>query len=225
LHGRQQLNRRGRAELHTMLMRAGLVLLATIPRLGALRSALATPPRRSRYARAAVRLGLASDDDLFASLRARVDKSSEEKGLRPLGPDEVGADCMGPTDVIDYVMNAMLQQRWEILLGFAAAVEGAPEDFLGQVQPGAFSSPEGLTAFLKKEERYRVLLEITEWKPMGTCDLSNLSREGSQKLLVRPESGNWEELYMKLVLVPHLEYSKRWIVTSIYKSGTGDTRG
>ncbi|KAJ1625397.1 hypothetical protein T492DRAFT_880152, partial [Pavlovales sp. CCMP2436] len=81
-----------------------LLLLASAP-LASLVSPRAAA--RLRYptvlaSRASVRLG-PSDEDLFASLRARVGQGSEDKGLQPLGPEEVGADCMGPQDVIDYV--------------------------------------------------------------------------------------------------------------------------
>lgn len=169
--------------------------------------------------RAFARLATPSDEDLFASLRARIEAPAGDKTLRPLGPDEVSAESLGPSDLIKYVMDALVQQRFEVLLGFAAAVEGGQSvDFLGQLQPGAFSSPEALTAYMQKEDRYRTMLHIAEWKPMGICDLSNLSRNGQQKLLVKPEVGNWEELYINIQLVPYLESSKRWIITAMHKA-------
>ncbi|KAG8464758.1 hypothetical protein KFE25_010126 [Diacronema lutheri] len=175
-------------------------------------------------ARSVVRLATPSDEDLFASLRARLSNGDDPKALQPLGPDEVSAVSLGPADLIKYVMDALVQKRFEVLLGFAAAVEGGKTmDFVGQLQPGAFSSPEALISFMDKEARYRTMLRISEWKPMGQCVLSNLSRNGQQKLLVRPATGNWEELYLNIQLVPYLEASKRWIITSMHKAGTADS--
>lgn len=197
------------------------MLVVLIAALAARSTHAGTAGRSALRARAAVRLATPSDADLFASLRARLISGD---ALRPLGPEEVSADMLGPSDVIQYVMDSLVQQRFDVLLGFAAAVQGGGSvDFLGQLQPGAFPSPEALTAFMQKEHRYRTMLRISEWKPMGTCDLSNLSRNGQQKLLVRPETGNWEELYINLQIVPYMELGKRWIITSMHKAAGAES--
>ena len=51
------------------------------------------------------------DADLMASLRARM----ETKEAAPKGVDEVGADQMGPTDVVEYVMNAVTSGDFKTL--------------------------------------------------------------------------------------------------------------
>ena len=79
------------------------------------------------------------DDDLMASLRARMSTSE----AAPLGIEDVGADAMGPKDVIDYIMDAMVKGDLKTILGFCIKhPDGALEDMLGQVQPGSFSDPD-----------------------------------------------------------------------------------
>ena len=66
-------------------------------------------PVRSHFQRASTGrlcMQLPSDDDLFASLRARVSQSERKEGPPPpLGPDEVGADSMGPQDVVSHALS------------------------------------------------------------------------------------------------------------------------
>ena len=175
-----------------------------------------------------------SDDDLMASLRERIQR--QESGAKggappiPLGPDEVGADSMGPQDVVDYVMRALVandqpstNNGLRTLLGFSVAHEdGQQEDKLGQVQPGCFASPEALENFFSSSSRYDCLSALDEYKPMGPPTFSNMSRNAVQKLLVRSDGANWKDLFVNLVLsktqVGESEVP-RWLVVSIYMSG------
>jgi hypothetical protein len=181
---------------------------------------LAQHRMHARSARAAVRCETPSDSDFFASLRARIEQGASKEGIRPLGPDEVGADSLGPDEMVAFVMDALLQQRFDILLGFSQVSDSGAIDFLGQLQPGGFTSAEGLTEFLRTDERYRTMLSLSEWKPMGPLGLSNLSRNGEQKLLIRPASGNWEDLYVRVAIIPYQVTSKRWVITAMHKAGS-----
>jgi len=112
-------------------------------------------PRRSCRATVPC-LSLPSDADLFASLRARVEKSESKSGMPPpLGPDEVGAESMGPTDVVEYCMKSLLahvadgttKDGCRVLMAFAVKVtDGKAEDFVGQVQPGCGRRDRSTTA-------------------------------------------------------------------------------
>jgi len=187
-----------------------------------------------RTSRAALtRMTLPSDADLFASLRKRTESSPDDASQLPppLGPDEVGAESMGPADVVSYCMRAMKADQGnefpglKVLMSFAVRFEdGKPEDTLGQVQPGHFSAPAELADYLGGNARYQTLLELSEWKPMGAPDFSNMSRSAVQKLLVRREGGNWEDLFINMQLAS-LDSSdamanRRWLITTIYKQGT-----
>lgn len=121
----------------------------------------------------------------------------------PKGPDELGADAMGPADVVAYVMQSLsasirdealgFEAGAKVLLSFAASVDdGKPEDFLGQVQPGHFNDPGQLTRYLASEPRYETLTRLDEWKCMGIPETSDMSRKAVQKLLVRRDGKNWE---------------------------------
>ena len=56
----------------------------------------------------ALRVSMSSDEALWASLKARIAVSEDESAAPPpLGIDDVGADCMGPADVVEYVMRSM----------------------------------------------------------------------------------------------------------------------
>ena len=51
---------------------------------------------------------MSSDEALWASLKARIAVSEDESAAPPpLGIDDVGADCMGPADVVEHVMRSM----------------------------------------------------------------------------------------------------------------------
>jgi hypothetical protein len=53
-------------------------------------------------------VSMSSDEALWASLKARIAVSEDESAAPPpLGIDDVGADCMGPSDVVEYVMRSM----------------------------------------------------------------------------------------------------------------------
>lgn len=176
---------------------------------------------------------MVSDDELMGSLRARMNKEPDSKGAPPpLGPDEVGADMMGPADVIDYVMKSIqakdepeLDNGMRVLMGFSVAHEdGLQEDKLGQVQPGCFSSPAALDGFLNNHagSRYSSLCELAEWKPMGPPTDSNMARNAAQKLIVRKDGGNWMTLYINMArseATVNENAVPRWLITSIYMSG------
>ena len=56
----------------------------------------------------ALRVMMSSDEALWASLKARIAVSEDESAAPPpLGIDDVGADCMGPADVVEHVMRSM----------------------------------------------------------------------------------------------------------------------
>ena len=207
-----------------------LVLVAAV--LAARCSALHMRLPASRMIRAPT-TRMVSDDDLMASLRARLStQESGEKGGAPvpLGPDEVGADSMGPMDVVDYIMRALVandkpstNNGLRTLLGFSVAHDdGQQEDKLGQVQPGCFGSPEALETFFSSHNRYSSLSALDEFKPMGPPTTSNMSRNAVQKLLVRTDGANWKDLFVNLSLsktqVGESEVP-RWLVVSIYMSG------
>ena len=187
-------------------------------------------PGLSRRA-AAVTMQLPSDADLFASLRKRTETATEEEAPAPLGPDEVGADQMGPSDVVSYCLRAIKAGSEEDFDGLKALMsfavkhdDGRLEDLTGQVQPGSFGTPAELFAYLKQHPRYQTLAQLSEWKPMGSPDTSNMSRNAVQKLLVRREGANWEDLFINMQLAEIKGTgdmpTRRWLITSIYKQGT-----
>ena len=147
-----------------------------------------------------------SSQDLFASLRARMDDPAKQGMPPPKGPDEVGADAMGPADVVDYVMSSMAAAAREnqfdsgakVLLSFAVSCkDGKAEDFVGQLQPGHFEHPGQLTSYLAAEPRCETLTMLDEWKCMGAPETSDMSRKAVQKLLVRRDGKNWEDFFIK----------------------------
>ena len=196
---------------------------------------VARAPHATRAA--AATMVLPSDDDLFASLRARMAASEEKSMPPPLGPDEVGAECMGPQDVVDYCMKSMLAQAegcstdgCRAMLAFAQKCEDKPEDFVGQLQPGYFNDPQAFTDYLAAQPRYATLTQLDEFKCMGTPDFSDMSRRAAQKILVKNAGANWEDLMVNMQMVevetPAVDEEgqattkkKRWLITSIYKQG------
>ena len=196
---------------------------------GACARALA-PPRRAAVAS----MALPSDDDLFASLRARVSQSEAKDGPPPpVGPDEVGADQMGPQDVVEYCMKSLRAQAdgcttdgCRALLAFALKVQDKAEDFVGQLQPGYFTDPQAFIDYLAAQPRYQTLTRLNEYKCMGTPDFSDMSRKATQKLLVRRDGANWEDLMINMQMVEvtrgegEEQKKKRWVITSIYKQNT-----
>ena len=131
----------------------------------------------------------ASDDDLWASLKARI-AVTEEAGTAPppLGVEDLGADVMGPTDVVEYVMKSIradAEVGAKNLMSFAVRYDdGVQEDNLGQLQPGSFGAPAALVDYWRGHPRYAALADLDEWKCMGTPEFSNMSRNAAQKLLV-----------------------------------------
>ena len=227
-------------------MAAPTILLAILaPLVSALQlpslHAPAAAAIRRATAPAMMSSSLPSDADLFASLRARVElsnKTTASSGTapRPLGPDEVGADAMGPQDVITYIMQSLQQPSGggKTLLSFAVKVSrdtgSKAVDHVGQLCPGFFPDPQSLEDYLASHPRYETLTKLEEWKPMGPPDMSDMSRKAAQKLLVRRDGANWEDFFvnMQLAEVAPPEGSaasvtlptKRWLITSIYKQGT-----
>ena len=95
------------------------------------------------------------------------------------------------------------------------------QDHLGQLQPGCFGTPAALLAYYRTSPRYTILADMHEWKCMGPPDTSNYARSAVQKLLVRGERGNWEELFVNMQLADVAEgVGKRWLITTIYKQGS-----
>jgi hypothetical protein len=97
---------------------------------------------------------------------------------------------------------------------------------LGQVQPGCFANPDELRSFFASHERYETLSCLSEWKCMGSPDFSDMSRKAAQKLLIRREGANWEDLFINMQLAEVATPgdaalpTRRWLITSIYKQGT-----
>jgi hypothetical protein len=89
------------------------------------------------------------------------------------------------------------------------------------MRPGFFRDPEMCRGYFEEEDRYRVLTDLAEWKFMGPPEDppggSNYGRKIAQKMLVRAEGGNWEDMYMNLALADTPGVGKRWIIVSIYK--------
>lgn len=188
------------------------------------------PAPRHNIAARACRVRLAdelSNEELAASLRARLEGSSDKsRAPPPLGPDEVGADSMNASDVIDYVLVSLKADACgagvKALLSFAVRYEGdsRPEDSLGQHQPGFTTDPARLVEFWKSgHRRYEPLTRLSEYKRMGPGDDSDMGRIFTQKLLVRASGGGWQELFINCVLSPQPEGApcvKRWLISSIY---------
>ena len=237
--------------------------------------AVATTPAVAPQRAVSVSMQLPSDDELFASLRARVSVADSKTAMPPpLGPDEVGADCMGPTDVIEYCMKSLRAQAADgcstdgcrAFLAFAVRMTDKAEDFVGQLQPGFFTGahafapfyfmhsstltsllpslslylradPQAFTDYMAAQPRYRTLAQLDEYKCMGTPDFSDMSRKAVQKLLVRKDGGNWEDLHINMAMVevapkgdvpdqagntkPGPGAKRRWLITSIYKQNGG----
>ena len=222
-----------------MSMRASLGLaLSAVMLLGDANAYVLTTARVPSTRCASANMLLPSDDDLFASLRARMEKSENgDKGMPPpLGPDEVGAECMGPQDVVDYCMKSMLAQvegcstdGCRAMLAFAVKMEDKPEDFVGQLQPGYFNDPQAFIDYLAAQPRYHTLTQLDEFKCMGTPDFSDMSRKAVQKILVKKAGANWEDLMVNMQMVevespdadaPAPAKKRRWLITSIYKQGS-----
>uniref|UniRef100_A0A6U5MUD6 Uncharacterized protein n=1 Tax=Calcidiscus leptoporus TaxID=127549 RepID=A0A6U5MUD6_9EUKA len=178
-----------------------------------------TAPRRCV---ASMQMG---DDALMASLRARLSSERQDAAELPvLGIEDLGADSMGPRDVVQHMMRAFVldaSKGCEVCMGFSPK-GGAQEDSLGQVQPGAFADPASLHSFFGGHDRYRTMLSISEWKCMGGPDMSDLSRRAAQKLLIRREGANWEDFFCNLQLIDTEVVGKRWLITSVYKQGTAN---
>ena len=186
----------------------------------------AAPPQAVR----AAKLLMTSDEDLMASLKARMENQETSSPPAPLGPDEVGADSMGPNDVVEYIMRSLAQHEdinegCRVLMAFSIAHDdGQQVDSLGQLQPGCFGSPDQLSSWLASSPagRYRPLTDVAEWKPMGQPDMSNMSRNAAQKLLVRMDGENWKDLFLNLILADAQVgdmVTKRWMITSMHMSG------
>lgn len=141
---------------------------------------------------------------------------------------QVGAENMGPADVVSYCMRSITQeaeQGSKTLMSFAVKAEDKPEDFVGQLQPGYFQTPQDLIGYWTSNPRYETMARMSEWKPMGPPDFSDNSRKAAQKLLVRRDGSNWEELFINMQLVAtggdeSVLPTRRWLITSIYKQGT-----
>lgn len=192
-----------------------------------------TRPSASRRAAA---VHMLDDADLYAALRKRTEASEAgSPSLAPLGPDEVGADQMGPQDVVSYCMRSIAaesedgcpatEEGCKTMLSFAVSYDDKPEDTLGQVQVGYFKSPQGLVDYWAQNPRYETLTRLSEWKPMGPPEMKDNSRKAAQKLLVRREGANWEDMFINMALVDMAGEQgalprKRWLITSVYKQGT-----
>ena len=164
-----------------------------------------------------------ADDSLYASLNARIAVSEGTAGGAPppLGVDDVGADKMGPDEVLDYVMKSLVHDPVDGCKAFmsfsAKESDGRPIDSFGQLRAGAFTSPEAFRDWLAGQKFYATLARLEEFKPMGPYQMSDMSRNAEQKFIVRRPGGNWEDLTIKMRLMEGEPWGKRWIITSLYK--------
>ena len=156
---------------------------------------------------------------------------------------------MGPAEVLSHVMRSLQQGGLDgctALLGFSLKPPsgGGVEDFLGQVcgwdcelyaaqsrnlppshsqvQPGFYASPQELLDYLLTHERYATLCSLSEFKPMGPPEYSDMARRAAAKLLVRRDGRNWEDFFVNLELVDlgaGAPAPKRWLITTIFKQG------
>jgi len=164
------------------------------------------------------------DSSLSASFVARIAGLRQEGELKPLGPDDVSALSMGPRDVLETVLCAFqgagsdgCYEGCRVMLCFAQEFEGdRPVDSLGRLRPGAFVSASAFEDYLRSEPRYRALAVLAEWKPMGAPETSGHGHAAAQKLLVRRDGANWEQMYLNMELRGTGE-KRRWLVMSIYK--------
>jgi hypothetical protein len=90
---------------------------------------------------------LPSDADLFAALRKRMAAQESDAAPAPLGPDDVGADQMGPADVVSYIMKSM------------KAAQEVPEQGLKALVQMPASAP--------KPQHWKKLMESVPLDPWG----------------------------------------------------------
>jgi hypothetical protein len=171
----------------------------------------------------------AADDSLYASLRSRlaVSEGAADAGgaPAPLGVDDVGAEKMGPDEVLTYVMKSLVHDPIEgckACMSFSVKEDETwrPIDSFGQLRAGAFRSPEAFSEWLGGQKFYATLTKLEEFKPMGPVQMSDMSRNAEQKFLVRRPGANWEDLTVKLRLMEgdgSQPWVKRWVITSLYK--------
>ena len=189
-------------------------------------AALAFNPHAPALGRPAVRRAPAPRlaDDLAAEFARRVAADSEKKTLPVLGVEDLGADVMGPIEVVDYVMKGLAggpEVGLAAVLQFSLKVDGPPEDELGQVRPGTFGDPAAFGEYLGSagNGRYTIMNRLSEFKCMGVPDTSDMGRQAVQKLLIRSDEGNWKDLFLNMRLMKEFEPAPRWVITSIYMSG------
>ena len=74
------------------------------------------------------------------------------------------------------------------------------------------------------------LTRLNEYKFMGSPDFSDMSRKAAQKILVRRDGANWEDLMVNMQIVDVQrgggegdapQKTRRWLITSIYKQNDG----
>ena len=132
----------------------------------------------------ALHLSMSSDEALWASLKARIAVTEESAGAPPpLGIEDIGADCMGPADVVEYVMRSMKADAdagAASLLSFAVKYDGdKTEDHLGQLQPGCFGTPAALLSSLLGSnsiplEHQRVIIDSVEPASLTAATMRSL---------------------------------------------------
>jgi hypothetical protein len=204
------------------------------------------PRRASDIARARHTLALdeAELSRKFVQQASSLFAAGESRLTPVLRPDETAAEDMSVEQVVRHVMDAFRpddEDGWQfsntqaevagaafkgsrVLMSFSAKTR-TKLDELGQLQPGAFERPTLLEKYLKEHSNYRSLALLSEWKAVAapekrigddaTADSADASRV-VQKLLVRQEGCNWEELRMVLEC-RQTSKGQRWLVTSIYK--------
>jgi len=198
-----------------------VLMLCMIHPASALQAALGA---RSPFA-AGLRVRMEVDDaSLSASLVARIAGLRPEGETKPLGPDDVSALNMGPRDVVQIIFDAFkgaadhgCYEGCRVLMSFSQKFEDdRPVDTLGQLRPGAFASASAFEDYLRSEPRYQTLALMTEWKVSGAPETRDRGHTAAQKLLVKRDGFNWEQMYCNMELRGSGQ-DRRWVVMTIYK--------
>lgn len=181
------------------------------------------PVAVSRISIGAPRMAM-DDAELSAALVKRIAGIRPEGETRPLGPDDVSALSMGPRDVVQVIFDAFkgsaeagCYEGCRVLMSFSQLFDNdRPVDSLGRLRPGAFETASACGDYLSSEPRYRALALLAEWKTSGAPETSDRGFSAAQKLLVRRDGYNWEQMYCNMELRGE-GMDRRWLVMSIYK--------
>ena len=114
-----------------------------------------------------------------------------------------------------------------VLMSFSAKLDAKVDD-LGWLQPGAYGFASKLEAELLRQENYRSLALLSEWKTLApsksdggaSASRDTVSEVGDSEtltVLVRQEGFNWEELRVTLELCAMPDGAQRWLIMGLLK--------